>query len=188
MSSSVGPTTRVITPIQAELARKAMLPTGALAETMPRSATTVATGPLATGVMRLAAIHLLNGWTINSISFISGTTAAVTPTNWWFALYDANRALLKQTADQLTAAWAANTLKTLNLTSSQRITASGLYYVGVMVAAATPPTLQSGVCQAALAGLAPIIYGTSTSALTTTAPNPAAALTAVPGPAYAYVS
>ena len=44
-----------------------------------------------------------------------GGTAANTPTNWWFALYDdsATPALLRQTADQTSTAWAANTAKTV---------------------------------------------------------------------------
>jgi hypothetical protein len=37
-------------------------------------------------------------------------------------------ALLAQTADQTSTAWAANTAKTVALATAQRVTSSGVYY------------------------------------------------------------
>ncbi|HVK25055.1 MAG TPA: hypothetical protein VM677_27155 [Actinokineospora sp.] len=127
---------------------------------------------LATGVMTSVPIWLNAGDVITSLSFTSGGTAAGTPTNYWFALYSsaATPALLAQSADQTTAAWAADTVKTLALATAQRITASGLYWAACMVTATTPPTLVGTV------GAKPVLTGegnlavTSGAGLTTAAP------------------
>lgn len=166
----------------------AMMPTGAIAETFSRFEVTLGTATLATGALRLTAIYLQQGQVLTSATFVSGGTAAVTPTNQWFALFTAARALARQTTDDLTTAWAASTPKTLNFSSTYTVPASGLYYLGVMVAAATPPSIASATSTAAITGVAPILTGTSTGSLTTTAPNPAAAITASVSPLYGYVS
>jgi hypothetical protein len=126
---------------------------------------------LATGVMTAVRIKLAAGDVITSVSFRSGATAAGTPTNWWFALYSnaATPALLSQSADQTSTAWAANTTKTLALAAAQTISVPGYYWVAINVTATTPPTLL-GTC-----AVAPIVTGepnmsvTSGSALTATA-------------------
>lgn len=127
---------------------------------------------LATGVMTSVPIWLNEGDLVTNLSFISAGTAAGTPTAYWFALYStaATPALMAQTADQTNTAWAADTVKTLALSTAQKITKSGIYYAAIMVTATTPPTLIG--CHAAK----PVFSGeanlaqTSGSALTTTAP------------------
>ncbi|NUS78468.1 MAG: hypothetical protein HOV70_20030 [Streptomyces sp.] len=125
---------------------------------------------LATGVMTSVDLWLNEGDLVTNLSFISAGTAAGTPTNYWFALYDPSGALMAQTADQLTAAWAADTVKTLALATAQRITRSGRYKAAINVTATTPPTLVGSV------GAKPVLTGegnlaqTSGSALTGTAP------------------
>lgn len=125
---------------------------------------------LATGVMTSVDLWLNEGDLVTNLSFISGATAAGTPTAWWFALYDPAGALLSQTADQTTTAWAADTVKTLALGTAQRATRSGLYKASIDVTATTPPTLVGTV------GAKPVLTGegnlaqTSGSGLTTTAP------------------
>lgn len=125
---------------------------------------------LATGVMTSVDLWLNEGDLVTNLTFISGGTAAGTPTNYWFALYDPTGALLSQSADQLTAAWAADTAKTLALGTAQRITRSGRYKAGINVTATTPPTLVGSV------GAKPVLTGegnlsqTSGSSLTGTAP------------------
>lgn len=126
---------------------------------------------LATGVMTAVRVKLYAGDVITNVSVRSGGTAAGTPTNYWFALYSsaATPALLAQTADQTTTAWAANTTKTLALATAQTITVTGYYWVVVMVTATTPPTLLGTIA------VAPIVTGeanlsvSSGSGLTTTA-------------------
>lgn len=166
-------------------------PSGCLAETFPRTfldETNVSL--LASGRLSLQAIWLQAGTVITSITFYSATTAAGTPTNQRFALYDSNRNLLAQTNDDTTTAWAANTGKTLNLTSQYTVPSTGLYYLGIMVAATTVPTIKGMAAPSAsqIHGLAPIINGTSTTGLTTTLPNPAAAITVTTTSAYAHVN
>ncbi|MDI9885316.1 hypothetical protein QMZ92_13160 [Streptomyces sp. HNM0645] len=141
------------------------------------------TGALTTQVMTSVALYLRKGDVVTSLTFRSGATAAGTPTNYWFALYSSasTPALLAQTADQLTAAWAATTNKTLALSSPVTITEDGVYWAAVMVKATTPPSLV-GVSTTASAG---IISGekplaqTSGSSLTTTAPATIASPTTV---------
>jgi len=109
-------------------------------ETIPRGwAGWTGVGPLTSGQLYAVALPLLAGDVVTNLSFRSGGTAAVTPTNWWFALYSsaATPALLATTADQTTTAWGTNTTKTVALTAPQTIAADGVYYAAIMMAAAT---------------------------------------------------
>lgn len=131
---------------------------------------------LSTAVMLSVAIPLQVGDLVTSITFKSGATAAGTPANYWFALYDnaTTPALLGQTADQTNTAWAANTVKTLDLATPVRISAAGVYYASVMVKASTPPTLigkSVGIAGASASILSSkVLAQTSGSSLTDTAP------------------
>jgi hypothetical protein len=141
---------------------------------------------LTTQIMTSVPIFLEVGDRITSISTLSGATAAGTPTNWWFALYDtaATAALIAQTADQLTAAWAADTIKTLALSTPYTVTSTGIHYVGIMVKATTVNSL---ICRVAgrVAANGALLTGykvkgqTSGSSLTTTAPATIATPTTV---------
>lgn len=135
---------------------------------------------LLTQRMTLTAIHL-PPMTVTSISFMSGSTAANTPTNWWFALYDSSRNLLRQTADQTTTAWASQTMKTVALSSTYAISTAGWYYLGIMMKATTVVNLKGANTGDTdfLGALSPIPVGRAAdTGLTTTAPNPAGALSA----------
>lgn len=135
---------------------------------------------LTTQVMTSVPIFLHAGDVITSLSFRSGATAAGTPTNWWFALYSdaATPALLSQTADQTTTAWAANTTMTKALAAAQTISRSGIYWAAIMVKATTVPTL-IGTCVApAIVTGERNLSQSSGAALTTTAPATIATPTA----------
>lgn len=165
--------------------------TGTLAETIPREiCPEVNTTAPASGTLAMMAIYLTAGQLISNITMASATTAAGTPTNYFFGLYDLNRNLLAQSANQTTTAWAANTVKTLAMTTPYRIPTSGLYYIGYFMVATTVATLKGGTARTGgqLANTAPIIYGTSTTGLTTALPNPAAAITGTTASLYAAVS
>jgi hypothetical protein len=134
---------------------------------------------LSTGVMTSVSIKLLAGTNVTKMSFASATTAAGTPTHWGFALYDtqATPAKVASSADQLTAAWAANTIKTLNMATPYVVQKSGWYWASIWVTATTVPTLLSA--PAMTAGLLNTIglntgdvalAVTSGSGLTTAAP------------------
>lgn len=160
-------------------------PAGVYRQNMPRLQAATGLGALTTQVMLSVALYLQAGDVVTSLTFKSGSTAAVTPANWWFALYSdaATPALLSQSADQTTAAWAANTTKTLALGTPQLISRSGIYYPSLMVNAATVPTiLGASITAGASGGLLSgdkTLAATSGAALTTTAPATVATPTAV---------
>ncbi|TDC81902.1 hypothetical protein E1193_13445 [Micromonospora sp. KC606] len=137
---------------------------------------------LATGVMTSVPVYLRAGDVITSISARSGATAAGTPTNYWFALYSsaATPALLAQTADQTSTAWAANTVKTVALATPVTITETGIYWVGITVVATAVPSLIGSIA------MTPVVTGernlsqSSGSSLTATAPATIATVTAKP--------
>lgn len=165
-----------------------LAPTGAAAESLLRS---LASGSinLVSGTLMLTAIPLRAGQVVTNLSFISTGTPAGTPTHWFFALYSQALALLGQTADQVAAAWAANTLKTLALAAPYTVPTTGVYYAGVMVAATTPPTIAGGpTMQAGVSTLVPLLTGNSSAGLVATAPGPAGAITAGVNHAYCYAS
>lgn len=147
--------------------------TGALYETFDRNlCDEVNTAVLSSGRLSLAAIYIPAGVTVNSISFWSATTAAGTPTNQLFGLYDLNLNLLRSSNNDTTTAWAANSRKTLALTSAFTTTYSGLYYLGIMVTATTVPTLKGNTAKVGgqLNAGAPSMGGTSNTGLTTALP------------------
>lgn len=169
----------------------ALKPTGTLTESYPRSGANLVNlvpGGWTTGKLYMTAVYLDAGEIATGLAFRTGTTAAGTPTNWWFALYDSARALLRQSADQLTAAWAASTRVALNFTSAYTITTSGLYYAGFSMKATTMPSIFGVSGSALIGGQAPILAGsTSDTGLLGVAPNPAGAITSVVQVPYAEV-
>lgn len=167
-------TTNNITPL---LNNKKVI-SGSLYETFDRDlCDEVNTAVLSTGRLSLQAIWLPANTTISSISFWSATTAVGTPTNQLFGLYDINLNLLRSSTNDTTTAWAANSKKTLSLTSTFTTTYSGLYYLGCMVAATTVPTLKGNTAKTGgqLGAAAPSMGGTSNTGLTTTLPATATA-------------
>lgn len=138
------------------------------------SASDTGSPALTTQIMTAVPVALVAGDVITNISCQAGATAAGTPTNWWFALYDsqATPALLTggQTADQLTAAWAAFAVKTLPLATAQTITKTAIYWVAIMVKATTVPTLMGSIAMKPIVATERNLAVTSGSALTTTAP------------------
>jgi hypothetical protein len=129
-------------------------PTGTIAETIPRWwCIEEDRAILLTGKTWYQGIWLKKGQVITNISMSSATTAAGTPTNWSFGIYRPNRyshnnqtfQRVATTADQGTAAWAANTMKTLALTAPYTVPGSGQYFIAVIVVATTMPTLKCGL-------------------------------------------
>ena len=166
-------------------------PSGAVAERFPRQYLALSSqAALASGRLSLFAIELLAGQVVSTITFFAAGAAASAPTNQWFSLWDASRNLLGVTNDDTTTAWGIPTSKTLTLASSYTVPTSGLYYLGIVVVASTPPNLMGAAGSPALGGIAPILSGTSTTGLTTPASAPASAdaITADSFNPYAYVS
>lgn len=166
-------------------------PSAALSETFARTyASSAAVGAATSGRLLLHTIPLLKGMVVSSITFVSGSTAIATPSNQWFSLYSPTLALLGTTADDTTAAWGQNIVKTLSLSSPVTITSDGLYYVGFVAVASTMPTFTGIALSGALGAMPPILVAQSTTGLTNpaSAPNPAGALSSIGIRPYAYVS
>lgn len=151
---------------------------GALFETFDRNlCDEVDSSVLSSGRLSLQAIYIPKDTLVSSISFWSATTALATATNQLFGLYDSSFNLLRQSVNDGATAWAANSIKTLALSSTFTTTYSGIYYLGIMVAATTVPTLKGNTAKTGgqLGAGAPSMGGTSTTGLTTTLPATAAA-------------
>ncbi|MEW1754712.1 right-handed parallel beta-helix repeat-containing protein [Streptomyces angustmyceticus] len=125
------------------------------------------------GTLYLVPIWLPKGFTVSNISFMNGATAAGTPTNWWFSLHNSARVALARTADQTTAAWAANTVKTLAVAQATAGSAStyvttyaGLHYLGFMMKATTLPNLVGEGSMATGAAASPGFGDTNTGMTT----------------------
>ncbi|NUS25935.1 MAG: right-handed parallel beta-helix repeat-containing protein [Streptomyces sp.] len=131
-------------------------------ETMSRLRAGTSSTPTS-GILYLVPIWLPKGAVISNLGFVSGGTAAATPTNWWFALCDNTRKMLARTADQLTAAWAANTAQSLPIAqttagagTSYTTTYTGVHFIGIMVKATTVPSIVGeGLVAGVLAGVSP---------------------------------
>jgi len=163
------------------------------AESYPRYLCDVANGNAigATGVGHATAIPLQAGDVVTNITFVTGATAAATPTAGFVALYSSasTPALLAQSADFGSTARAANTAYTVALASAVTITSSGLYYVSISFTAGTVPTLRGiSTGAAVMAGAVitgmPVLAQTHGSALAGTAPATIASGTAVATPCY----
>lgn len=173
-------------------------PAGALFETFPRGAASTSNGgTLATGTLRFVGIALPSGLTITSITVVSGSTALSVGVHQFFGIYDdaagsssgTAYALLQGSNDDTSTAWAANTAKTLNLTAPYVTTRAGFFYLGLLVAATTPPSLNNlSAANTAIMGLAPILHGNTSSVGLTALPNPGTAIASATATIYAYVS
>lgn len=168
------------------------LPTGALAQTMPRHlAASGNQSNLTSGTMQLHAVGLTAGQSISSITFVRGGNALVAATAQWFGIYSAALAKLAVTADDGATAWASQSPKTLAITGGPYVVPStGLYYLAINVTAGTPGNLRGLTQENAVSGIAPLLSGASTAGLGAvgTAPANAAAPSTPTFYAYAYVS
>lgn len=158
---------------------------GYVFQSAPREDVSTAGLSSTSGTLYMQLCRVLAGDTVTSLSvFFVG--ANNTPTAWYFALYNASRVLLAQTADQTSTAISANSLVTINLASPVSFTSDQNVYVGLCQVATGPATpARLGVAalpmstNTNLVGVAPILLGTSDTGLSNgTAPATAAAITA----------
>ena len=144
--------------------------------------------------LEVTSIWLPQGAVVTGITFVSGAQAEATGTHLWYALYDQNRVLLAQSADDTGAtSFAANTALRKALSAAQTCKYTGLYYLGFCcVASGTVPTLLNSTVATVnatgnIAGMTPILAGYGDTGLTTTAPATATAFTAITQCLYACV-
>lgn len=166
-------------------------PSGAVAESFPRryGAPAADTTVLASGTLHLTAVYMYPGDLVTNLTYWSGATAMDDPAHWWFAFFDAGLNLVAISADQTTAGWAASTGKTLAMAAPWAAMTPGPHYSGIMVDAATPPSLEA-VTEGNVGAAPPYAAGSSSTGLTTpsTCPLTAAALTYVAGRPYVLVT
>lgn len=146
-------------------------PSGCLGETVPRYAVSSAAVAIGgnTGIVMFNAAWFPAGTTVTNINWVTGGTAATSPSHWWLGLLDSAGTQRGHTADQTTGAIAANTLITKPLAAPYQATYTGLYYFTVSVTATANPT-SSGIAvspAAGVAGLAPLLAVLSAGAFTT---------------------
>lgn len=137
---------------------------------------------IASGTLRMMGLWLPEGFSIANLHALSGGTALTrgTGSHLWAALFDSSLAFLRQSTDDTSGAWGANTLRQFALSSAFVTTYTGLHYIGLLVVAGsggTMPTLSGPVTtNEIVAASAPSLGGNSTTGLTATAPNPAGAV------------
>jgi hypothetical protein len=155
------------------------------------------TAAITSGTLNLIPIWLPSGLVVNNISFVSGSTAGASLTNQWFALFNSARLLLAITTNDTSTAWGSGAVKTLNVATvasgaaaSFTTTYTGVHYLGLMVAATTPPTISgAGLVSAGLASATPGVGGSNTGQTTPPAFPFTANAPSTSGPlAYAYVA
>lgn len=139
-------------------------PTGCIAATLQSSSVSSSAQAIGanTGTVYMIPIWLPAGTPITSLNWVSGGTAATTPTHWWMGVADSTGKQQAHTADQLTAAIAANSLKTVPLTVVYTVPTTGIYYLLLSITSTTNPssTGSPGVINGAFTGG---VTGVSTS-------------------------
>lgn len=127
-------------------------PSGVLGETVRRGDMTGTANvqAITAGYIYMVELNLPAGLVIGHLSWWAGAQAAVNPSHWWYGLYNSAGVQLATTADQLTAAFAANVDHPLAVAtvasgaaSSFTTTYAGLHYLGIcfVTAAGTQPNL-----------------------------------------------
>jgi hypothetical protein len=183
-----------VSPVVADLKRQAYMPAGAIDETVPHNLFLQdMAGILTAGTLQLSGYVVIPaGRIVTSITMLSGTTAANGPTAQWFSLVrQSDRSVLAKTVDDTSTAWAANTFKTLALSTPFQAQTNEVCYLGVVVTAsvAVPTLAGASVNTASFNSKTPAFTGTSTTGLT----NPASlgatagAITATSQSAYGYI-
>ncbi len=166
-------------------------PAAAIAETVSRVGKIESLTLLTSGTLSLFGGAVLPaGVEVSSISFSSAGTGANTPTNQWFCIVDLSTGtVLAKTADDTTTAWGVNTQKTLALASAYTPDIDTPVYLGVVVVAATAPTLFGAGVPSVAAGRTPMVAATADTGLTDPASLGATigAKTTLAGVAWGYV-
>jgi hypothetical protein len=118
--------------------------TNALAETVPRHSVSVVTTAFTSGNMIMSSVFIPAGISVGHIGFATGTTAGVTPTHWWAALLDNTFKQQAHSADQTSTALGASTWFNLAMATPFVTTYSGTYYLALVIAAGTVPSILQG--------------------------------------------
>lgn len=157
------------------------MPTGGVAETVPRDLCGNGGTALANGVITFNNIGLIRGQVTSNVTVATDTTGAVTVTHGWLILTDTNYNVLAVTADT-PAGWAATTAYTLPWSAPYTVPTTGLYFVGIMIAATTPPNMIGGPqVRNPLYSIGPVIMGQGSGTGLTTPPAVGSAVGGISG-------
>lgn len=175
------------------VAMAADLPASAIAETMQRGLiSSITLAALTSAQLFMVAVPLVKGQVVNSITWLSGSTAGNTLANQWAALFSSARVQRAISADDTSNAWGANATKTFTMGTPYTIPTSGLYYLGLLVKATVAVPTLAGVLvpNTTALNIAPIICGNADAGLTNPAscPATAGAITVAATMPFAYVS
>lgn len=127
-------------------------PTGSFVETLPRLNAGTDNAIAATGVEHCTAVVLQAGDVVTNITFLTGGTAADTPTHQYVCLRTGAGVLIAQSADKTSTARAANTAYTIALSTPYTVTAAAVFYVGIAFTATACPTLRGATLGNAAVG------------------------------------
>lgn len=159
------------------------------AESVPKILAASDLAIAATGVELAVDIELDAGDLVTSLTWVTGGTAAGTPTAGYVVLRDSAGAKLVQSADFGSTARAANTAYTSALTTPYQVTATGLYRIGISFTASTVPTLRGvSMANAAVCGVGRANAVTHGSSVGAVAPSTVASPTTVFAVPYFLVS
>jgi hypothetical protein len=111
-----------------------------LADTIPPWMSLSAGALLTSGRLSIVGITLTKGQSITSVGFV-GAAAMATGTNQWFCILNSAMQVVAVTVNDTSTAWGASTTKILALTGTYIVPSTGVYHLGIMVTATTPPTL-----------------------------------------------
>ena len=143
------------------------------------------------GDIFMTAVTIPGSTQINAVNFITGSTAAVTPTHQWGGIASSAYSVLGVSVDGTSTAIGAAAPLTFTL-GTQYVTPQGppaLYIVFGMVVAGTMPTFEGATTVAEAMTVPPILNGTSNTGQTT--PPALATVLTTPTPStaaiYAYV-
>lgn len=139
---------------------------GHIFQTLDRAVLGATGAALTSGTVYAAATYLRKGEIITSLGILL-QGGATTPTNWWYLLTDSARVVVARTADQLTNPTGASGELRVALTSPYTVPLSGQYYAMMMFAAAGTPAVSRIAGSSTNNGVAPILFGTSNTGMTT---------------------
>jgi hypothetical protein len=146
-------------------------PAAVYAETVPKMFAGADLAIAATGVELSLMIPLVAGTLVTNLTWVTGATAAGTPTAGYACLRNTAGALLVQSADFGSTARAANTAYTTALSTAYLVPSTCLYRVGISFTATTVPTLRGiSLGNAALTAVGTTIAVTHGSAVGAVAP------------------
>lgn len=108
----------------------------------PRIMGSAAQNVLSTGVLYLTAVPMFAGDIASGVAMISASTGLTMGTNndghAFFGLYNSTYNLVASSADQGGAfSWGANAIASVSFSTPYTVTASGVYYAGVLIALGT---------------------------------------------------